>query len=76
MATNKQAYGRTNGVLTDTETEKDIPEAVKDEPQLEHGVVSEITRISSTMSILVSGIALFSDGFNAQISVFCIHGTF
>lgn len=35
--------------------------------QLSQEVVLKITRVSSTMSVLVSGIALFSDGYNAQI---------
>lgn len=34
---------------------------------LPEAVVSRITRISSTLSVLVSGLALFSDGYNAQI---------
>ena len=29
--------------------------------------VSRITHVSSVLSVLVSGIALFSDGYNAQI---------
>lgn len=29
--------------------------------------VARITRTSSTLSVLVAGIALFSDGYNAQI---------
>jgi hypothetical protein len=30
-------------------------------------IVTRITRVSSVLSVLVAGIALFSDGFNAQI---------
>jgi len=41
------------------------PDAVGAE--LPEAVVSRITRISSTLSVLVSGLALFSDGYNAQI---------
>jgi hypothetical protein len=35
--------------------------------QLPPAVVTRITRISGTLSVLVAGIALFSDGYNAQI---------
>ena len=33
-----------------------------------HESVVKITRISSTLTVLVAGVALFSDGYNAQIS--------
>ena len=32
------------------------------------GAVVRISKISSTIAIFVSGLALFSDGYNAQIS--------
>jgi len=35
--------------------------------QLPEAVVQRITRVSSTLTVLVAGIALFSDGYNAQI---------
>ena len=35
---------------------------------IRHESVVKITRISSTFTVLVSGIALFSDCYNAQIS--------
>lgn len=35
--------------------------------ELPPATVARITRISSIMTVLVSGIALFSDGYNAQI---------
>jgi hypothetical protein len=35
--------------------------------ELPPATVSRITHISSVISVLVSGIALFSDGYNAQI---------
>ncbi|PMD32314.1 MFS general substrate transporter [Hyaloscypha variabilis F] len=35
--------------------------------QLPEATVQKITRISGTLSVLVAGIALFSDGYNAQI---------
>jgi len=31
------------------------------------GVQNHITRISSIFMVLISGLALFSDGFNAQV---------
>ena len=35
--------------------------------ELPQAAVSRITHVSSTISVLVAGIALFSDGYNAQI---------
>ena len=35
---------------------------------IRHESVVKITRISSTLTVLVAGVALFSDGYNAQIS--------
>ena len=35
--------------------------------ELPPATVSRITRISSILSVMVAGIALFSDGYNAQI---------
>jgi hypothetical protein len=37
------------------------------EPQLPSATVARITRLSSILNVLVAGIALFSDGYNAQI---------
>jgi hypothetical protein len=45
--------------------EKVYPEATGF--QLPAAAVSKITRTSSVLSVLVAGIALFSDGYNAQI---------
>ena len=45
---------------------EEYPEAVGE--GIRHESVVKITRISSTLTVLVSGIALFSDGYNAQIS--------
>lgn len=42
------------------------PEAVGE--GVRHESVVKITRISSTLTVLVAGVALFSDGYNAQIS--------
>lgn len=56
-------------------------DVVKVDPALDHkgsnpdptganlpdAVVTRITRVSSIFSVLVAGIALFSDGYNAQI---------
>jgi hypothetical protein len=35
--------------------------------ELPPATVSRITRISSILTVLVSGVALFSDGYNAQV---------
>lgn len=35
--------------------------------QLPSATVARITRLSSVLNVLVAGIALFSDGYNAQI---------
>jgi hypothetical protein len=35
--------------------------------ELPPAIVSRITHVSSILSVLVAGIALFSDGYNAQI---------
>jgi hypothetical protein len=45
--------------------EKVYPEATR--LQLPVAALSKTTRISSISSVLVAGIALFSDGYNAQI---------
>jgi len=37
------------------------------ELQLPTATVARITRLSSVLNVLVAGIALFSDGYNAQI---------
>lgn len=34
---------------------------------ISEGVQTRITRISSIFMVLISGLALFSDGFNAQV---------
>ena len=34
---------------------------------VQDGTVKKISRISSIMTVVVSGLALFSDGYNAQI---------
>lgn len=46
----------------DNAIEKAIGEGVRRES------VIKVTRISSILTVLVSGVALFSDGYNAQIS--------
>lgn len=43
---------------------EDVGEGVQDE------TVVKIARISSTLTVLVAGVALFSNGYNAQISQF------
>lgn len=35
--------------------------------QVPEAVVARITRTSSILSVIVAGVALFSDGYNAQI---------
>ena len=42
------------------------PEAIGERVRRES--VIKVTRISSVLTVLVSGVALFSDGYNAQIS--------
>jgi hypothetical protein len=34
---------------------------------IEEGTLKKVTRISSIITVVVSGLALFSDGYNAQI---------
>lgn len=63
MATNKAKYeDRKLSVVSEREQ---YPEATGS--GLETGQVVKISKISSTLSILVAGIALLSDGYNAQI---------
>lgn len=61
---------------TATETVKDSPYSVDQQKELypeatgivlPQSKVAQITRTSSILGILVAGIALFSDGYNAQI---------
>ena len=48
------------------EYDKDVyPEAT--DLELPPATVSRITHVSSVLNVLVAGIALFSDGYNAQI---------
>lgn len=53
---------------------KDIPESLKlaqeESTEYDEAKIVQISHVSQIMSILVSGIALFSDGYNAQISEF------
>jgi hypothetical protein len=59
------------------ESDFDIHEQDVKDPQIgiasgavdnvDHSVARKITRISSILTVLVSGLALFSDGYNAQI---------
>jgi hypothetical protein len=54
----------------------DMPKSIQDEKdaypeptemELPAATASRITRISSVLSVLVAGVALFSDGYNAQV---------
>lgn len=51
-----------NGDLDET-----TPTRADSEGNIPAGVVATITRVSSVIMVLVSGLALFSDGYNAQI---------
>jgi hypothetical protein len=52
--------------LNQTQDEKDLyPEASGLE--LPAATTSRIMRVSSILTVLVSGVALFSDGYNAQV---------
>lgn len=50
---------------------ENVPEALKharaEEPEHDPVQIAKISHVSQVMTILVSGIALFSDGYNAQI---------
>jgi hypothetical protein len=72
MANHNKGLETTNAIeespdMTDpAEFDKDTyPEATRLE--LPPATISRITRISSILSVLVAGIALFSDGYNSQI---------
>ena len=51
---------------------EDTPEAIKDAiaNDRDPAVVRKVSHISQVLSIWISGLALFSDGYNAQISKF------
>jgi hypothetical protein len=51
-----------NGGHSDT---KDVE--VHGDRRLSHIDVAKITKTSATLTVLVAGLALFSDGYNAQI---------
>ena len=63
MASSDPAKDRKRSVVTEREQ---YPEATGE--GLPEATVIKISKISSTLSILVAGLALFSDGYNAQIS--------
>jgi hypothetical protein len=49
---------------TSPSSEEGIPDGFDD---VQEGQLKKISKISSTVTVLVSGLALFSDGYNAQI---------
>jgi len=51
----------------DTVVDKSTSPNSIDSESVEQGQLKKITRISSILTVLVSGLALFSDGYNAQI---------
>ena len=55
--------------VTGKETNLTQPSSSGDEAELgmEPATVAKITRVSSVVTVLVAGLALFSDGYNAQI---------
>lgn len=58
--------------VTDIVESPEILKPVQDDKdasgfELPPATVSRITRISSILTVIVSGVALFSDGYNAQI---------
>jgi len=63
MSSSDPIKDRKLSVVTEREQ---YPEATGE--GISEAVVIKISKISSTLSILVSGLALFSDGYNAQIS--------
>jgi len=54
-------------VLEVTDDIAGSPEVSKSDNELPPQAVARITRLSSIINVLVAGIALFSDGYNAQI---------
>jgi len=51
----------------DTDVDKATSPDSIDGESVDRGQLKKITRISSILTVLVSGLALFSDGYNAQI---------
>lgn len=51
----------------DNAMERDLQDIGEGEPRES---MIKVTRTSSILTVLVSGVALFSDGYNAQISKF------
>ena len=49
---------------TSPSSEEDTPEGFSG---IQEGALKKVTRISSILTVVVSGLALFSDGYNAQI---------
>jgi len=64
--TGKEVNASTKMDLSPAMEGKDSYPDATDE-QLPEAIIQKITRISGTLSVLVAGIALFSDGYNAQI---------
>ena len=50
-----------------TRSDDEYAAAVGASENVSVGTVTKITKISSTLTVLVSGLALFSDGYNAQV---------
>lgn len=44
-------------------SEVDAPSSI----EIEQGTLQRITKVSSRLTVIVAGLALFSDGYNAQV---------
>lgn len=49
---------------TNTSSEQDVPASYD---SVQEGALKKVTRVSAIITVIVSGLALFSDGYNAQI---------
>lgn len=60
----KQAHSHIHG---DDRKDSQVAYATGEADGIAAGTAQKITRISSILTVLVSGLALFSDGYNAQM---------
>lgn len=51
---------------TSPSSEEGVPDGFEPTQETE-AALKKVTRVSSTLTVIVAGLALFSDGYNAQI---------
>jgi hypothetical protein len=62
-------YDNEKDVKPQVSAGSELDNGQRSEAFLEAGTVAKITRTSSIFMVLIAGLALFSDGYNAQVAI-------